>query len=596
MRHHDWVVRGLVVLALLGLVRDLPVKAQPAQGPCQQIIAACRDAGFAPGRAMEGAGLMVDCVNPLMQGTAQRSKASKPLPPRDAQMVAACKAANSNFGQGKAKQAGLGPPATTLPDAAVEWLPSQAPVSGAKRPNIVFILTDDLAWNLVQFMPHVQQMQKEGVTFTNYFVTNSLCCPSRSSIFTGRYPHNTGIFRNVGEDGGYNGFRKRGHEAATFAVALAAVGYRAAMLGKYLNGYRPVDPVAPGWTAWAVAGGAGYREFNYRLNADGKVVAYGNEPASYLTDVLGASASRFIKNSAGKPFFVEIATFAPHAPYIPAPRDADAMADLTAPRTPAYNAAPDATTPQWLTAMPALSATDMSNIDRDFRKRAQTVLAVDAMIAELQAAVASIGEDKNTYFIFSSDNGYHMGEHRLLPGKMTAYDEDIRVPLIVTGPGVAAGRTMEEIAMNIDMHATIAELSGAGAAAKGDGHSLVPLLHGQEVSEWRTLALIEHRGRQREANADDPDTPTRRSGNPPTYEAIRTRTSLYVAYADGDKEYHDLASDPNELRNTFSSLSSGQQAALGAMLAAVKSCRGAQSCWTAERPHGGQLGAASNRQ
>jgi N-acetylglucosamine-6-sulfatase len=192
------------------------------------------------------------------------------------------------------------------------------------------------------------------------------------------------------------------------------------MLGKYLNGYRPVDPVAPGWTAWAVAGGAGYRQFNYRLNVDGNVVAYGNEPASYLTDVLGASASRFIKESAGKPFFVEIATFAPHAPYIPAPRDADAMADLTAPRNPAYNAAPDATTPKWLAALPALSAVDMSNIDRDFRKRAQSVLAVDAMIADLQAAVAAIGEDKNTYFIFSSDNGYHMGEHRLLPGKMTA--------------------------------------------------------------------------------------------------------------------------------------------------------------------------------
>jgi N-acetylglucosamine-6-sulfatase len=159
---------------------------------------------------------------------------------------------------------------------------------------------------------------------------------------------------------------------------------------------------------------------------------------------------------------------------------------------------------------------------------------------------------------------------------------------------------MEEIAMNIDLHATIADLSGAGVAANADGHSLLPLLQGKEVSQWRTLALIEHRGRQREANADDPDTPTRRSGNPPTYEAVRTAASLYVEYVTGDKEYHDLASDPHELRNTFASLSSVEQALLTATLAAAKSCRGAKSCWAAERPaerpQGEQLGATSNRQ
>jgi N-acetylglucosamine-6-sulfatase len=593
MRHRDCFIGAIVSLAVFGLCTDWAAKAQPAHGPCQQIRAACQAAGFTAGGAALGTGLMIDCVNPIMHGSARRAKAIKPLPAVDGQIVAACKAANANFGTGRAKQPAAGEASTPQPSATVQWLPSHSPVG--KRPNIVFILTDDLAWNLVQFMPHVQQMQKDGVTFTNYFVTNSLCCPSRSSIFTGRYPHNTGVFRNIGDDGGYKGFRNRGHEAATFAVALTAVGYRTDMLGKYLNGYHPSDPVAPGWTAWAVAGGAGYREFNYRLNEDGKVVAYSNEPASYLTDVLGAAASRFIKQSAGTPFFVEVATFAPHAPYIPAPRDANALAELRAPRTGAYNSAPDANTPKWLAAMPALSDTDMSNIDRDFRKRAQSVLAVDAMIAELQAAVAAIGEDKNTYFVFSSDNGYHMGEYRLMPGKMTAYDSDIRVPLIVTGPGIAAGRTIEEIAMNIDLHATFAQLGGAGAAANADGHSLEPLLHGIPVTDWRTLALIEHRGRQRAGNAGDPDAPTARSGNPPTYEAIRTRSSLYVAYADGIKEYHDLATDPDELRNTFASLPSKEQALLSATLAAVKSCRGAQSCWAAEHSNGGQLGAVSNR-
>jgi len=115
-----------------------------------------------------------------------------------------------------------------------------------RRPNIVFVLTDDLATNLVQYMPQVLRMQREGVTFSNYFVTDSLCCPSRASIFTGRFPHETGIFRNQGPDGGFVAFRDRGYEQATFATALSAAGYRTAMLGKYLNGYLPVRH-APRW-------------------------------------------------------------------------------------------------------------------------------------------------------------------------------------------------------------------------------------------------------------------------------------------------------------------------------------------------------------
>jgi len=373
----------------------------------------------------------------------------------------------------------------------------------------------------------------------------------------------------------------RGHERATFATALAAAGYRTAMSGKYLNGYLPArHPPAPGWTSWAVAGN-GYPEFNYNLNQDGRIVHHGHQPKDYLTDVLSDLGVRTIRQAGDAPFLIEIATFAPHAPYIPAPRDAEAFPDLRAPRTPAYNAAPDANAPKWLASHPALSDADMAAIDRDFRKRAQSVLAVDKMIGELQAALAAIGQEKNTYLIFSSDNGYHMGEHRLMPGKMTAFDTDIRVPLIVTGPGVPAGRTVEEIAQNIDLRPTFDELAGAVTPANVDGHSLVPLLHGQEVTGWRTVALVEHHGPLRDRA--DPDAPARRSGNPTTYEAIRTRTSVYVEYADGEREYHDRVADPNELRNTFSSLSDAEKAALHTTLKAVENCHDATACWAAER-------------
>jgi N-acetylglucosamine-6-sulfatase len=569
-------------VGLLAFAMGAPSPAQNVRGPagpCGQIAAACRDAGFAAGGRRQGAGLMGDCVAPIMQGTAQPKRASKPLPQVDPQLVADCKAANPRFGEG-----GRVPPVQTpaTPPQPVEAGPTPPPAAAqGKRPNIVFILTDDLAVNLVQYMPHVLDMQKKGVSFANYFVTDSLCCPSRSSIFTGRFPHDTGIFRNTGNDGGFLAFHNRHHEQSTFATALTAAGYRTAMLGKYLNGYLPRQhPPEPGWTMWAVAGN-GYPGFNYDLNEDGKVNHYGNQPTDYMTDVLSERAVRFIKESAGKPFVIEIATFAPHAPYTPAPRDADAFPGLSAPRTPAFNVSHEPDEPAWLRKHNAIAPQGIAMIDRDFRKRAQSVQAVDKMIGDLQAAVAAIGEESNTYFVFSSDNGLHMGEFRLTPGKMTAYDTDIKVPLVVTGPGVAPGRTVEEIAENIDLNPTFTAIGAAATAANVDGRSLLPFLHGEAVADWRKVALIEHHGPVK--NVSDPDFQDIRSGNPTTYEAIRGPNYLYVEYADGEKEYHDLAADPDELHNSFASLPDAQKASLHALLAALQSCHDAQGCSAADR-------------
>jgi N-acetylglucosamine-6-sulfatase len=460
---------------------------------------------------------------------------------------------------------------------------SQAPTGSTRRPNIVFILADDFSWNLVPFMPHVLKMQRDGVTFANYFVTDSLCCPSRSSIFTGRFPHDTGVFRNIGKDGGYGAFENLGNEKVTFATALSAAGYRTSMSGKYLNGYLPEKHSAdPGWSSWAV-GGHAYPNFNYDLNQDGKIVHYTRKPADYLTDVVSGLGVKFIKQAGDTPFLIEIATYAPHAPYTPAPRDADAFPDLKAPRTAAFNAAPDGDAVKWLFTHSALTDADLIQIDRVFRRRAQSVQAIDKMIGDLEAAVAAAGKLQATYFVFSSDNGLHMGEHRLMPGKMTAFDIDIHVPLIVTGPGISAGRTVDAVTENIDLAPTFAELGGAHMPGNVDGLSLVPLLRSQNVAEWRTAALVEHRGPlNKNADKGDPDSPEPRSGNPPSYEAIRTVTGVYVEYIDGEKEYHDFASDPQELRNTFKSLPSQEQAALHAKLAALKTCHDAKGCLAAE--------------
>jgi N-acetylglucosamine-6-sulfatase len=418
-----------------------------------------------------------------------------------------------------------------------------ATTADATRTNVVMVLTDDLSMNLLPYLPQVQQLAKEGTTFANYTVTDSLCCPSRSSLFTGKFPHDTGIYTNGGSDGGFGTFHKRGEESSTFATDLRAAGYRTAMLGKYLNGYQPKDKfVPPGWDEWDVAGN-GYPEYNYNLLENGKVVHYGHD---YLTDKLSAKASSFITASAaaGKPFLVEVATFSPHAPYTPADQDLDKFPGLTAPRTPAYDTLPS-NPPKWLAGRAPLTAAEKDTIDTVFRKRAQAVQSVDRMIASLRQTIEKAGVADRTMIVFTSDNGYHMGEHRLTPGKQTAFDTDVHVPLIVAGPGVKAGATVTAPAENIDLRPTFAGL--AGQTPKVDGRDLMPLLTGETPADWRTTALIEHHGPDNDAT--DPDHPEKNSGNPPTYSAIRTTAFTYVEYRDGSTEYYDHATDPDQLHN-----------------------------------------------
>jgi N-acetylglucosamine-6-sulfatase len=469
--------------------------------------------------------------------------------------------------------------------------------SVAGRPNIVFVLTDDLTWNLVQYMPHVLQLQRRGVTFSRYIVTDSLCCPSRSSIFTGLFPHDTGVLTNSGYDhGGYLAFLAHDDEAKTFAVAVHGRGYMTSMMGKYLNDYNPaVLSVPRGWSDWHVAGN-GYPEFNYDLNANGHLVHFGGRtsPTNYLTDVLATRATKFVAEAAKahKPFLLEVATFAPHAPYTPAPRNAQDFPGLTEPRDPSFNTN-NVNPPSWLGKRAPLAPAVVRRIDLAYRKRAQAVEAVDQLIGEVENVLGSLGLAKNTYIVFSSDNGYHMGQHRLLPGKMTAFDTDIRVPLIVTGPGVPHDRTIPQLVENVDLYPTFAQLTGGTPAPSIDGHSLVPLLHGQRVRRWRTAALIEHHG---------PATPTGNpdyehgglGGNPITYDAVRlgdaviagqlVHNAVYVEYANGEREYYNINTDPNERRNTYNRLRPQQRNQLHAITAALTGCHGLAVCWAAALP------------
>ena len=444
------------------------------------------------------------------------------------------------------------------------------------RPNFVFVLTDDLSWNLVSHMPHVQALQQAGTTMSDYYVVDSLCCPSRSAIFTGEYPHDDGVFTNSGDDGGYFAFNKRGDQQKSFALALHDAGYRTAMMGKYLNQYQPADPIPPGWDEWDVAGN-GYPEFDYTLNEDGRQVRYGSAARDYLTDVLAAKASAFIDSSAasGQPFMLEVATFAPHAPYTPAPRYAHAAQQLAYPKTPAYDRLP-ANPPPWLKGHAPLSAAEQSAMTTTFRERVEDDLSVDDTIGELEDELRAKGLAQDTYIVFSSDNGFHMGEYTLYSGKQTAFETDIHVPLIVSGPGVPAARVVSQLASNIDLCPTFETLAGLPVPADVDGHSLAGLWHGRDPADWRQAILIEHHGP--DFSPSDPDRQTQKPGDPPSYEAVRTATALYVRYAGGAQEYYDTVTDPYELDNLAGK---GVPATLRQALGALENCHTGVTCWAA---------------
>ena len=469
------------------------------------------------------------------------------------------------------------------------------------KPNIILILTDDqdLELKSLDFMPNVKALlADQGATFTHFFVPLSLCCPSRTGILRGQYPHNHMIWTNLPPDGGFQKAYADNLEHSTLATALQEVGYKTFLFGKYLNGYPATASqtyIPPGWHGWnSPVGGDPYGEYNYQMNADGTVVSYGNQPSDYLTDVMSATAVDFIRRTAQQatpqPFFMHLTTFAPHVPSTPAPRHEHLFPHAQAPRTPSFNESDVSDKPAYVQSLPLLTDTDIQSIDEQYRLRLRSLQAVDDMVGALVNELQADGMLADTYIFFTSDNGYHMGQHRFLAGKYTPYETDIRVPLIVRGPGVPAAIQVDPFAGNVDLAPTIAELAGATLAEPPDGRSLVPLLRGQNPPAWRQAFLIEQI-----PGAVSPQSPVlqdRQSEPPdpadlamipdyPGHDGYRASTYKYVEYNTGEKELYILAPDPDEMENQASAASQNFLKAASTYLATLKSCK-ASGCLSAE--------------
>ena len=409
-------------------------------------------------------------------------------------------------------------------------------------PNIVLILTDDQRFDELSRMPIVkQELVGKGVRFNDAFVVNPLCCPSRTTILTGKYSHGTDIYGNSPPHGGFETFHDDGEESSTIATWLHDDGYHTALVGKYLNGYVPdqVSWVPPGWDRWnALALKEDNTDFyyDYTMSLNGTAATYGEDPADYSTDVLAADADQAIRETpSGTPLFLYFATTAPHQDPVPPPRYASACAKVQLRHTEAFNEADVSDKPSYIASRPALTDKQMANQDAQFRDQCQALLGVDDAVGTILTALSDTGRLSNTLLLFMSDNGVLLGEHRWR-FKKVPYEQAIRVPMVVRYDPVTGGQasTSNALVANIDVAPTFA--AAAGVPAPGaEGQSLLPLLT-DPAAPWRTRLLIEH------ADTDN-FIPV------PTYCALRNQRYLYVDYGTGEEELYDLKTDPLELQN-----------------------------------------------
>ncbi len=451
--------------------------------------------------------------------------------------------------------AGLGCVREPLPSPTAA--PALTPLPG--RPNVVFVLVDDLRFDALAIdghpfveTPNLDRLAREGARFSNAFVTTSLCCPSRASLFTGLYAHRHGVTRNDEID--------LDPALVTFPKLLQAAGWRTAFIGKWHMG--PGAEPRPGFDRWVSFEGQGVY-FDPLLNEDGREV----QAKGYVTDLLTDEAVRWIgEQTPSKPFCLFLSHKATHAPMAPAARHRGRYAEREI-------ALPPATRDDLAGAPEALRRMVAHGFHRrDFEARAaepvperipppawtiadfvraylETVLSVDESVGHVVAALEDRGLLEDTLLVFTSDNGYLFGEHQS-PDKRLAYEESMHVPLLVRSPRFTApGTVVDELVLNVDLAPTLLDLAGLPAAEGLQGRSLAPLLAGERVP-WRDSFLYEY---FREPPME----------GIPTTLALRTKNWKYVVYPDylePNEELFDLGSDRNELRNLAGS--PGEQARL----------------------------------
>jgi arylsulfatase A-like enzyme len=412
------------------------------------------------------------------------------------------------------------------------------------RPNVVVIMSDDQTVDSLQYQKHVlNEIGKHGATFDNSFVNYSLCCPSRSTFLTGLYAHNHHVVGNAPPRGGFVRFERIDADN-DLPLWMQATGYYTGEVGKYLNGTGNVNPteVPPGWNEWdGVAGPVNF--YNYTLNENGTIVNYGEQPSDYLDDVITGKAVDFIhRNATGpSPFFLYVAYKAPHggpphpsgqrcangAPE-PPPRHFGQFANTPLPEPPDFNEADVSDKPRFVQQTPLLTPERIASEQTLYQCELESLQGVDDGVNSIIDALKTAGTLKNTLIIYTSDNGFFHGEHRIYTGKVKVYEPSIRVPLLMRGPNIPSGVHVRDMVINADLAPTIV----AAARARKHTHRIMnglPII--SDTQHPRRLL-----GRRLLIEGDN-------------FHAIRTQRYKFVQYDDGEQELYDEQVDPYELQN-----------------------------------------------
>ena len=498
--------------------------------------------------------------------------------------------------------------------------------SDSAPPNVLMIVTDDQRYDELSSMPNVRDLiAGEGVSFSRAYVTYPLCCPSRASLLTGLYAHNHEVRGNIAPLGGWGRFASL-HEGSALPVELDQAGYETGFAGKYMNGYMKGSPSPPhkppGWDSWTAKTSAGnYLDFyyNYELVSSAgfseppDYTQYGFEPGDYMTDVVGSAALDFIESrpdDAADPFFLAFWPGGPHFPFEPAPRHWGEMSSTKLPPLAASNEADITDKPNWLrkSVVPIRKA-GLKRINAERKRRLEQLLSVDEAIGALLESLRQRGVLQDTFVIFTSDNGYLRGEHRIPSGKYLPYEPSARVPLIIRGPGIPPGRVSRELVSLMDVPQTIREITTGIQDPEVDGRSLLPFARDPKIRTRRPVLIEGFTGDTGEE--DEPLAGSNRNpaiglegvsdleqepggieiarGNrygrnrqvtwrAPGYEAIRTNRYLFVAYSNGQSELYDMKRDPAQMDNQTDATAYRQvRAWLLKLLIGYSSCSG-ESC------------------
>lgn len=450
------------------------------------------------------------------------------------------------------------------------------PAERSGRPNIVLFLTDDQTLAEMAVMPQTRELiGQEGVTFTRAMAQYPLCCPSRASLLTGQLPHNHGVMGNEPPWGGYGDFRTDN----TLPMWLQDAGYRTALVGKLMNGY-PVageeTHVDPGWDDWYLPVIGAYHYTHFTANQNGTLVRYTDTyQTDWQADVMSQLVTEYAADDA--PFFIHGSFIAPHyggpiepddPPGVKTPAVAEKYRDTVTEPMPDKASIPEpdlSDKNHWWFGDRSAQRQDISGMDEVWRQRRESLKSVDDAVAQVITTLRQTGEYDDTLLVFASDNGYLMGEHGLTNQKIFGYEESIRVPLLMAGPGIPAGIVRDQLVSLVDLPATWLELAGAEPGLPQDGLPLQDFIEDPTYRSDRVL-LLEAGGWPLE----DEDR---------MYLGLRTSDDrVVIRYWNDHVETYDLAEDPFQLDGTTPPEDAAWQAEMLELIDELADCVGAEEC------------------